>query len=188
MAHEPLIDIALLTPETATGEAADLLKGAKARMGFLPNMYGYMAQLPGVLAGYLSAYESFRQTAGFTPAEQETVLLVISRANNCDYCMAAHSMLADKKSGVPADALAALRAGTPVPDAKLQALASFTERMVISRGQPTKAEVDAFLAAGYEPKHVLGIVLGIATKTYSNYVNHLAGTEVDAMFAAYKVA
>jgi alkylhydroperoxidase family enzyme len=60
--------------------------------------------------------------------------------------------------------------------------------MVISRGQPTKAEVDAFLAAGYEPTHVLGIVLGIATKTYSNYVNHLAGTEVDAMFAAYKVA
>lgn len=187
MANAALIDIDQLTLETATGEAATLLAGAKAKLGFLPNMYGYMAQVPAVLDGYLRGYAAFRETSGFTPAEQETVFLTISRVNGCTYCTAAHSMIADKKSGVPADALAALRAGLPVPDAKLNAVAVFTQSMVENRGAPSQAEVDAFLAAGYTPQHVLGIVLAIGVKTYSNYVNHLAGTEVDAVFAAYKV-
>ena len=53
---------------------------------------------------------------------------------------------------------------------------------------PDKPEVDTFLAAGVSSQHVLGIVQAIACKTYSNYVNHLAATEVDAAFADYKVA
>jgi len=81
-------------------------------------MYGYMGRLPGVLLGYLSTYDSFRKTAGFVPAEQEVVFLTISRTNGCTYCMAAHSMIADKMSGVAPDVLAALRAGQILPDAK----------------------------------------------------------------------
>ncbi len=146
-----------------------------------------MANLRGVLAGYLSTYKDFRETAGFSPAEQETVFLTISRVNGCTYRTAAHSMIADKKSGVPADSLAALRDGSDLPDAKLDAVAEFTEAMVVSRGNPGRDAVNAFLAAGFEEKQVLG-VLAIACKTFSNYVNHLAGTPVDDVFAPYKVA
>lgn len=187
MTRTALLDMTPETLDTATGEAQALLAGAKAKLGFLPNMYGYMAKLPPVLAGYLSTYDAFRTQAGFTPAEQETVFLTISRVNGCTYCTAAHSMLADKKSGVPAEDLAALRAGEDLPDPKLQAVARFTEAMVLSRGNPGKAAVDAFLAAGYGERQVLGVVLAIACKTFSNYVNHLAGTPVDAVFADYKV-
>ncbi len=179
-----------MTPETledSSGEAHALLESAKAKLGFVPNMYGYMAKLPPVLANYMSSYDAFRTQAGFTPAEQETVFLTISRVNGCTYCTAAHSMIADKKSGVPASSLAALRAGAELPDGKLQAVAAFTEVMVLSRGNPGRAAVDAFLAAGYTDQHVLGIVLAIACKTFSNYVNHLAGTPVDNVFAAYKI-
>ncbi len=187
MTRTPLLDMTPETLETATGDAQALLSGAKAKLGFLPNMYGYMAKLPPVLAGYLSTYDAFRSQAGFTPAEQETIFLTISRVNGCTYCTAAHSMIADKKSGVPADSLAALRSGDDLPDAKLQAIARFTEAMVVSRGNPGKASVDEFLAAGYSEQHVLGIVLAIACKTFSNYVNHLGGTPVDEVFAPYKV-
>ncbi len=188
MTREPLMAMSPTTLEAANGEAEVLLSSAKARLGFVPNMYSYMANLPGVLAGYLSTYDDFRKTAGFTPAEQETVFLTISRVNGCTYCTAAHSMIADKKSGVPAESLAALRDGGDLPDAKLDAVAKFTEAMVISRGNPGKDTVDAFLAAGYGERQVLGVVLAIACKTFSNYVNHLAGTPVDDVFAPYKVA
>ncbi len=146
-----------------------------------------MAKFPPILDGYLSAYEAFRAQAGFTPAEQETVFLTISRVNGCTYCMAAHSMIADKKSGVAEESLKALRDGSDLPDPKLQAVAAFTEAMVLSRGNPGQQAVDDFLAAGYGEKQVLGVVLAIACKTFSNYVNHLSGTPVDDMFAAYKV-
>lgn len=150
-------------------------------------MYGYMAILPPVLGTYMSSYDAFRSQSGFTPAEQETVFLAISRANGCTYCTAAHSMIADTMSKVPADSLAALRSGSQLPDPKLQALATFTQAMVTSRGNPGKPAVDAFLTAGYSQQQVLGIVLAVACKTLSNYTNHLAATPVDDAFAAYAV-
>lgn len=64
----------------------------------------------------------------------------------------------------------------------------FTRAMVEKRGLPDREEVDSFLAAGFNTQNVLGIVQAIACKTYSNYVNHLAATEVDAAFSDYKVA
>lgn len=188
MSREPLLDMKPITLDEAEGEAKDLLSGAKDKLGFVPNMYTYMANLPGVLDGYLGTYAAFRETTGFTPAEQETVLLTISRINGCSYCMAAHSMIAENKSGVPGDSLAALRAGRELPDAKLNAVAKFTAAMVDSRGNPGKQAVDDFLAAGYGEQQVLGVVLAIACKTFSNYVNHLAATPVDEVFAPHKVA
>lgn len=183
----PLLEMAPETLDTATGKARDLLEGAKAKLGFVPNMYGYMARLPGVLETYLSSYDAFRETSGFSPAKQETVFLTVSRINGCAYCMAAHLMIADKMSEVPADSLAALRAGEDLPDPDLQAVAAFTAAVVEGRGNPGKAAVDAFLTAGYGEAQVLGVVLAIACKTLSNSVNHLAATPVDEVFAPYKV-
>jgi len=183
----PLIDIEPQTAESAAPAAAEILRATEKRMGFVPNMYRRMAADPAILTGYIAAYDAFRQTGGFTPAEQETVLLTVSRINGCTYCVAAHSMIADRKSGVPKDSLEALRSGTRLPDAKLDALARFTAAMVESRGYPGTEAVDDFLSAGYSERQVLAIVVAMAAKTYSNTVNQLAGTEVDAAFAPYKV-
>lgn len=187
MAHAALLDIQPETLDKAEGPARELMEGAKARLGFLPNMYTYMARFPAILDGYMSSYEAFRADAGFSPAEQETVFLTISRVNGCRYCMAAHSMIADKKSGVPEAELEALRAGETPSDPKLKAVAEFTEAMVTSRGSPGQPAVDAFMAAGYGEQQVLGVVLAIACKTFSNYVNQLSGTPVDDVFAPYAV-
>lgn len=185
MSREPLLDLELKTIDTAAAEAAEMLKTAKARLGFVPNMYGYMANDPAVLGGYMRSYDAFRETSGFTPPEQETVFLTISRINGCSYCMAAHSMIADKKSGVPADSLKALRDGTGLPDPKLDAVARFTAAMVETRGNPGRKAVDDFLAAGYTSQQVIAVVLAMACKTNSNMINHLAGTEIDAPFQPY---
>ncbi len=187
MNREPLIEIELKTIDSAVPEAAEMLTAAKARLGFVPNMYGYMANDPAVLGGYMRSYDAFRATSSFTPAEQEVVFLTISRINGCSYCMAAHSMIADRKSDVSAASLAALREGRALPDAKLDAVAQFVAAMVETRGNPDKPAVDDFLAAGYRSRHALAVVLAIACKTFSNMTNHLAGTEVDAPFQPHAV-
>jgi uncharacterized peroxidase-related enzyme len=185
MSKTPVLQLALETPETADGPAAAILAAARDQLGFVPNMYAVMANLPAVLEHYTSAYAAFRGTAGFSPTEQETVLLAISQANGCHYCVAAHSMLADKVAGMPADALAALRDGADPADPKLGALARFARQMTVRRGSVERADVEAFLAAGYAEQHVLGIVLAIECKVFSNYTNHLARTDIDAAFAPY---
>lgn len=165
-----------------------MLAGALKAVGFIPNMYANMVNVPGVLSTYLHGYAAFRQKSGLTPAEQEVVFLAISQQNGCNYCTAAHSMLADKMSGVPASVLAAIRSGQPIPDARLQALYSFTQALVRTAGKPGQAVADAFLAAGYTEATALQVILAAAVKTLSNYTNHLFQTEVDDKFAAYKVA
>ena len=187
MRPEPLLDITLKTIDTAPAESAEMLRTAKARVGFVPNMYGHMANDPAILGGYMRSYDAFRETGGFTPPEQEVVFLTISRINGCSYCMAAHSMIADRMSGVPADCLEALRNGTELSDPRLDAVARFTAAMVEARGNPGRNAVDAFLAAGFNQQNVLAVVLAIACKTYSNMVNHLAGTQLDAPFQPYAV-
>jgi alkylhydroperoxidase family enzyme len=97
---------------------------------------------------------------------------------------AGHSLAGDYVSGVPAAVTDAIRVGAPVPDARLAALSDFARCMVTTRGQPDAAAVAAFRAAGFDDRHALGVVLAIATKTISNYANHLLGTPLDPMMAA----
>ena len=176
-------DLSILTTETAVGKAKALLESAKQKLGFVPNMYGAMACEPALYQAYASGYDAFRAECGFTPVEQEVVFLVVSRENGCEYCMAAHSFVADMMSKVPASVTDAIREGRPIGDAKLSALAAFAAKMVSSRGRPSDADVSAFKSAGYSEKNTLGIILAISVKTLSNYTNHIFHTPVDAAFA-----
>jgi uncharacterized peroxidase-related enzyme len=183
MAGEYKLTLGARTLEDAEPRARELLEQSKKNLGMVPNMYGAMANSPGLLSTYLHGYEYFRKDSGFTPQEQEVVFLTISREHSCHYCVAAHSTLADKMSKVPVEVTDAIRDGKQVPDQKLGALHRFTQAMVQSRGFPKQADVQAFLAAGYNERQILEIVLALAVKTISNYSNHLFGTEVDPPFA-----
>ncbi len=176
------------TPTTASGTAAAQLADAQSKVGFVPAMYANMANAPAVLSTYLHGYGLFRSESGFSPAEQEVVFLAASIANGCDYCTAAHSMVADKMSGVPAPVLQAIRTGTAVPDSKLEALRATTTALVLQRGQLSATQAQAFYGAGYSEHQLLYVVLALAVKTLSNYSNHAFDPQLDAPFAAYAVA
>ncbi len=113
------------TVENAEPRAAELLEQAKRKNGRVPNMYAAMANAPGVLDTYLHGYDLFRKNSGFTPVEQEVIFLTISRENGCEYCMAAHSTIADNVSRVPREVTDAIRADQPISEPKLNALATF---------------------------------------------------------------
>jgi uncharacterized peroxidase-related enzyme len=188
MTNRYLNSLSALSLDNASAAQKEILETAQKQVGFIPNMYANMANVPGVLSTYLHGYGLFRKDSGFTPTEQEVVFLAVSQTNGCKYCTAAHSMIADKMSGVPADVLQAIRSGNPIGDARLAALFALTQDLVKNLGQPSPAKVKAFLDAGYSDSHVLNIILAVAVKVLSNYTNHAFATEVDERFSAYKVA
>lgn len=177
-------DLAPLSAD-ADGAGGEMFRAVEKKMGMIPNMYRGMAVMPDLLATYMDGYNRFRATSGFTPQEQEVVFLAISRFHGCTYCMAAHSFVADAMSKVPPEITGALRDGRPLPDPRLEALRAFAHHMTESRGNPGKTEVAAFHAAGFADQHILAIILALATKTISNFTNHLFDTEVDAAFAGH---
>jgi uncharacterized peroxidase-related enzyme len=177
------LDLPLRTTEDPDPAVAALLAGPKKALGMVPNMYAAMANFPGLLETYSFGYDRFRKTSGFSMAEQEIIFLTVSRANACTYCVAAHSMIADTMSKVPAEITDAIRSDAAIADPRLAALRSFTDTMVRSRGNPTTLEAEAFLAAGYSKEQMLAVLLAISIKTISNYANHLFHTKVDDAFA-----
>lgn len=170
---------------TANDAQMPLLEQALKQVGFIPNMYANMVNAPAVLSTYLHGYGLFRKESGFQPAEQEVVLLAISQANGCSYCSAAHSMMADKVSGVPAEVLAAIHAHVPIPDPRLAVLYALASELVRTQGRPQAATVKAFLNAGFTELHALYIILAAGVKTLSNFSNHALATPLDERFAAY---
>ncbi|MEK6421287.1 MAG: carboxymuconolactone decarboxylase family protein [Burkholderia gladioli] len=165
------------TIDTAPDASKPLLEGARKAFGFLPKLQSHMAESPELLAGYSALWDLFGKST-LTPHEQQVVYLTTNFENDCRYCMAGHSTLA-KMIGMAPEVIAALRAGTPLPDPKLEALHRLTTIVVRERGFVPDDEISAFLAAGYTTRNVLEVVLGVATKVMSNYTNHLVHTEYE---------
>lgn len=175
-------EFTLHTPESAPEAARAMLQGAQKQMGFVPNLYANLANAPAALEAYFSLSAQLDKTS-FNPIERQVVLLAASVENGCEFCVAAHSMIARKMAKAPDAVVDALRNHTAVPDARLEALATFTRTMVKQRGWVVGAPLEAFLKAGFTHQQALEVVLGVAMKTLSNYANHLTGTQTNEQFA-----
>lgn len=168
------------TVETAPDDSKESLAHARETFGFIPNLEGIFAEAPALLQGSMTLWDLF-ETTSFSSIEQQVIYLTANYENSCNYCMAAHSGLA-KTVGMSQENIEALRNGTPMPDAKLQALRQFTQQMVQTRGWIEDSEIEAFMAAGYNKQQVLEVILGIAIKVMHNYTNHIAKTPLDRQF------
>ena len=113
-------------------------------------------------------------------------MITVAETYGCDYCSAAHSFVGEKMSGVPAEILAALRAGTALPDAKLEAQSAFTRAMIHMAGRPDA--VADFRDHGYTQEQALAVILAIGVKVFSNFTNRARRTELDAVFQSQFVA
>ena len=172
------------TIETADDISSSHLHNAKSTMGMIPNMYLGMANNSALLDAYIKSYDTFRENSGFTAQEQEVIFLSIAFENNCDYCVAAHSFVADKMSKLPTEITDAIRNNTDIPNAKFKALSDFSKLMVKKRGNPSSEDLNSFLNVGFTQEHILGVIAGIGVKTMSNYFNHVFNTKVDDVFAS----
>ena len=162
----------------APAEAVPLIEKSKAAFGRLPGLHAVMAGAPALLDGYQVLHRLFAEETSFDADEKTVVWQTINVAHECHYCVPAHTGIA-KAMKVSDEISYALRDETPLPSAKLEALRSFTLVMLESRGRPSEAQMQAFLDAGYNQRHVLEIILGLAQKVMSNYTNHIAETPVD---------
>ncbi len=172
--------------ETAPEGSKPILADTQKSMGFVPNLIRVMAEAPAAAEAYVSLKDIFDRSS-LSDTEQQTVLISVSFANGCDYCMAAHTTLANMKR-VPSEIIEALRTGIPLADARLDALATLTRSIVETRGWPDDAVTEAIFRAGFGTREYLEVLVGVTMKTLSNYVNHVANTPLDAAVQTAKWA
>ncbi|MEL6956819.1 MAG: carboxymuconolactone decarboxylase family protein [Pseudomonadota bacterium] len=168
---------------TAPGDARAKLEATKKSLGFIPSLYAVFAENPALLEAYTTVGALFSK-AGLSPLEQQVVTITASVENECHFCVAAHSTISEGQ-GLDMDVIAAVRDDRPISDARLEALRRFTKQMVDQRGFVSDAELESFIAAGFDRAAVLAVILGVSLKVMSNYTNHVAETPVNEQFQAH---
>lgn len=169
--------------ETAPQESKALLEQSLKANGMIPGLHGVLAGSPEILEAYQTLHKLFTESS-FNNEELTVVWQTINVEHACHYCVPAHTGIA-KMMKVDDAITEALRNETPLENPKLEALRTLTLTVVRNRGHVTAEDLNSFYVAGYEERQVLEIILGLAQKTISNYVNHIANTPVDAPFQKF---
>lgn len=168
--------IQALQPEQATGQAKQLLDTLNEKFGMVPNLARSLANSPPALQGYLAFGEALE--GGSLPAKlREQIALTVSQANGCGYCVAAHCAIG-KSVGLSDGELADARQSSS-PDTKVDVALRFARRLVEERGWVGDEDLERVRRAGYGDGEITEIVAIVAWKTFANYFNHVAGTDVD---------
>ncbi|MGE0175040.1 MAG: carboxymuconolactone decarboxylase family protein [Oligoflexales bacterium] len=169
--------------ETAPAGSKPVLEAVKGKFSFIPNLMGLFATNPEALKSYLALTETFA-SSGLSNVEQQVVAISVSRENNCEYCVAAHSAIGSM-GGIERKLIDQLRSGERLTDPKLEALRVFTQKVTATRAVIDEESVQNFKAAGYSDEHVMAVLIGVAMKTLSNYANHIGKTPLDEAFAPF---
>ncbi|WP_295718911.1 carboxymuconolactone decarboxylase family protein [Mucilaginibacter sp.] len=135
-------------------------------LGFVPNMYGVIANSENALSRYVKA--EFDKSS-LTYREQEVVNLVVSQVNFCRYCISFH-YVSLQKLGFTADQLAEIRKGTASFNEKLDALVKLSKSLTEMRGHIDGELVDRVIEAGYTKGAVIDTILLINLRGVTNYV------------------
>lgn len=171
------------TSATAPEAARPILQQIETKYGFLPNYFAVLAESPVALQAYAVVSDALQQSI-LTPIEQQVVALTISVTTDCAYCVADHSALA-QMAGMPEHILKELREQKPLSDRKLNALRTLVLSILYHRGWVAKEELRYYANAGYSERHVLEVIILLALKIMSNYVNHVVETPLDSQFVPH---
>ena len=174
------------TIESAPEKSKPILQNVSKVFGFIPNLMATFANNPTVLEGYF-ALDGVFEKGSFAPVERQLILLAASVENKCNYCAAAHSTVAKGFLHAAPETISAIRNSVPIADNKTAALVNLVREIVRERGFVKQATVEAFLNAGYRKEQVMEVLLGVALKTISNYLDHISPTPLDHVFEAEKV-
>ena len=170
--------ISMIKFEEATGVTAEVFGNIKKAVGKVPNAYATIG------THNIAALQALLQADGvvskgtLSKQDQETIKLAVSEAVQCDYCVAAHTLVG-KMVGLAPEAMKQIRAGQATGDAKRDALVRFVRGIVQSQGTVAQVDYDAIIAAGYTQAQLVDISLAIAVITFTNVFNRINDTTVD---------
>ncbi|WP_038174839.1 carboxymuconolactone decarboxylase family protein [Vibrio pacinii] len=157
-------------------EAAATLSAMRQQLGMVPNLYASVAHSPNVLNAFL-VFNQALSLGRLTAKQRELIALAVGQANQCQYCLSAHTLLAGN-AGIDKAQVLAARQGK-AEDALDQALVTFAIQVVEQRGAISDEQFDAARQGGIDDELMIEVLAQITANTFTNYTNHVVQTEID---------
>lgn len=168
--------IAPLELTEGTPKVQETLAGVKKNLGTVPNIFKTFAHSEAVLDAYFGFSGAMAKTT-ISPTLRETLALAVAGKNECDYCASAHTVLG-KKAGL-AETEVPMNLEGKATDAKVQAAVDFALKVVETKANVKDGDVQKLRDAGYTEAEIVEIVAVVCLNIFTNYFNHIAGTEID---------
>jgi uncharacterized peroxidase-related enzyme len=146
--------------------------------GFVPNQIKVLNEhSPAAARMYIATMDLVEQ-GELEDHERETVILAVSRYNDCHYCTRTHAFLG-RQAGLDQETIETIHKGGLPADARLRTLVQATRRLLDKQGWLEEEDLERLEQAGVGRAELYEINTLIGLKIFSNYVNHVAQTEVD---------
>jgi len=165
-------------PESFAEHQERVREMAREKYPFIPNQIRVLNKhSPAAAETYIATMNAI-EDGQLEPHEREAVILAISRYNDCHYCARTHAFLGSE-AGLSKEAIEAIHRGGLPEEARLRALVQATRLLLDKRGWLDRDEVDELThrSIGRTELYEINVLIGL--KIFSNYVNHVARTEVD---------
>lgn len=162
--------------DEATPRAQELLGGVQQKLGIIPNLFKVIAHSPAALEAYLNQSAALANTS-LSMKLREQIAVAIAGTNGCDYCASAHTAIG-KGAGLSAEELTDNLTGGSA-DEKTQAALLFARSVVSGRGNIEDNALQAVRNAGFSEGEIVEIIALVGANTFTNYLNHIAGTAID---------
>lgn len=162
--------------ESAPKSTQVLLAGIQKKLGMIPNLIATLAQSPAAAQAYLGFSQPLAGGV-ISPQLREQLALTVSEANQCDYCLAAHSAIGNSV-GLSDDELRDARTASST-HRKTEVALKFARRIVDKRGFVTDENITEMRNAGFDDGAIVEVVAHVALTIFTNYFNHIVQTDID---------
>ncbi|EOU9539291.1 carboxymuconolactone decarboxylase family protein [Cronobacter dublinensis] len=167
-----------ITESDATGKTAQLFSAIKGSMGKVPNAYLTIGSNSPDVLGQMLQLNAALHKGSLSARELEAINLAVSEESGCDYCLAAHTLMA-KKAGYTDEQTLELREARFSGDARIDALVQFVQYLVSTRGTVSADRVASFREAGFSDQQVVETIGAVSAILFTNMVNRVNDTVVD---------
>jgi uncharacterized peroxidase-related enzyme len=162
-----------IEPDDAEGRLAEIYGDLTAKRGKIANILKVHSLNPEALGAHLELYlATMFGKSGLSRAEREAIAVVVSAANDCEYCVA-HHLEALRLYIDDEDTLSMLSTadGLETLEPRLSNIVRHAEKLTTAPEAMTESDLGELRAVGLSDRDILDVTLVTA---YYNFVNRIA--------------
>jgi len=176
--HTTMKTILVPTKEKLNPASQSILEVVQSKMGKIPNLYATIGYSSSALKAMLDTEAALSIDSSFSAKEREAISLIVSQVNDCDYCLAAHTVLGKMRGYTEEDTV--LIRNAQFTDEKMNTVLLLAQSIANNKGNAEQAALDHFFDAGYDEKALVELIALISLRSFANYV--FANTKIPVDF------
>ena len=154
----------------------DLFTQINSAFGTVPNMFKAIGNSPAALESMWTSFQALGKGA-LSPKAGEQIAVLVADLNQCEYCLAAHTVLG-QKAGATAEEMAQAQQGFS-DNAATQAVLTLAKQLVTQHGQVSEQDIEAVRQQGFNDAQIAEILAHVALNIFTNYTNVAFAVPVD---------